>query len=81
MIRRAYIATALAQGLMLTTATGLPSYCRLAASARNFQFYFRDLKQGAGPLSPVERFVFSLVLANTKPAPPDMEGVAPERHT
>jgi len=81
MIRRAYIATALALGLILTTAAGLPSYCRLAASARSFQFYFHDLKQGAASLSPVERFVFSLVLANTKPAAPETEGVAPERHT
>jgi len=42
-----------------------PRYSRLATSRQNFQEYFRDLDQAGSSLNPVERFVFSLVLANT----------------
>jgi hypothetical protein len=50
--------------LLTATQTG-PAYCtmcRLVSSAQSFQQYFRDLES----LNPVERFVFSLVLANRK---------------
>lgn len=79
MIRRASIIATVTLGLMITAASGLPSYCRLVTSARTFQHYFQDLKQGAAPLNPVERFVFSLMLTNTKPAAAD-EAI-PARHT
>ncbi|SPE41487.1 conserved exported hypothetical protein [Candidatus Sulfopaludibacter sp. SbA3] len=81
MMRRAYLIGTVTLGLMLTAAAATPSYCRLLSSARSFQYYFHDLKQGAAALNPVERFVFSLVLANTKPVPLEDGSVAPERHT
>ena len=43
-----------------------PTYCRIADSARNFQRYYNDLKQGDNSLNPFERIVFSLVLSNSK---------------
>ena len=39
----------------------------LTSSAHNFEHYFHNLKSG-NSLNPVERFVFSLVLANTDAA-------------
>jgi hypothetical protein len=41
-------------------------YSRVRASARIFRQYFKDLKGAGNSLNPIERFVFSLVLANTK---------------
>ena len=43
-----------------------PAYCRIVHSAKNFQRYYNDLKQGDNTLNPIERVVFSLVLANSK---------------
>ena len=40
-----------------------PYHTRIATSRQNFQEYFRDLNR-TGTLNPVERVVFSLVLAN-----------------
>ena len=45
--------------------------CRVVSSARNFERCFRDLRSAGGSLSPIERVVFSLVLANTKGNPPE----------
>jgi hypothetical protein len=42
---------------------------RIAASTRNFQQSFRDLKATGNSLNPIERFVFSVVLASTTPSP------------
>lgn len=42
---------------------------RVVSSARNFERAFHDLRNAEGSLSPFERVVFSLVLANTKPTP------------
>lgn len=53
-------------GLTVTAVHTAPVYCRIASSTRNFQQYFRDLKQAGSSLSPIERFVFSLVLAHSK---------------
>ena len=53
-------------GLTVTAVHTQPVYCRIVSSTRNFQQYFRDLKQAGSSLSPIERFVFSLVLANSK---------------
>jgi hypothetical protein len=41
-----------------------------AISAQSFAHYFQDLK-GATSVSPVERFVFSIVLASADPYPPE----------
>ena len=51
--------------LGLTLLAAIPSNSRIATSRQNFQQYFRDLDQTGASLNPVERFVFSLVLANT----------------
>jgi hypothetical protein len=66
MIRKAYMTGALAVALLLA---GTPSAARhrIAVSAQNFQQYFESFKGAGNGLGPVERFVFSLVLANTNP--------------
>jgi hypothetical protein len=51
------------------------------SSAQSFQHYFQDLKGAGTSLSPVERFVFSLILANTRTPRPDQPGTALERRT
>ena len=53
-------------GLTVTAVHTPPVFCRIVSSTRNFQQYFRDLKQAGSSLSPIERFVFSLVLAHSK---------------
>lgn len=69
-MKRAYLIGTVALSLALAAVHGAPAYGRAADSARSFRHYFRDLKNADGSLTPVERFVFSLVLANTKPAQP-----------
>jgi hypothetical protein len=81
MIRRAYIIGVVALGLTVTAVTTRPVYCRVVSSAQNFQRYFRDLNQAGNSLSPIERFVFSLVLSNTKPVEADHSHTAPARHS
>jgi hypothetical protein len=68
--RRAYIVGLLVIGLLATSGRALPSYCRMVTSAVKFQQSFRDLKE-AGTMSPIERFVFSLVLSKSKTPKPD----------
>lgn len=46
-----------------------PAVCRLVSSAHNVQHYFRDLNGAASSLNPVERLVYSLVLASTRTPP------------
>jgi hypothetical protein len=69
MIRKAYMTGALGLALLLA---GTPSAARhrIAVSAQNFQQYFESFKAAGAGLGPVERLVFSLVLANTNPTPP-----------
>ena len=68
MKRKAYAMGFLALGL--TIAAAIPfSSGRIATSRRNFQEYFRDLDPAGSSLNPVERFVFSLVLAHTDAHP------------
>ena len=52
--------------LAVNTLQGTGAFCRIVHSAQNFQRYYRDLKQGENSLSPIERIVFSLVLANSR---------------
>lgn len=68
MRRKAYTVGLLAVGLTLLAAFP-SSYSRIVTSHQHFQEYFRDLDQAGNSLNPVERFVFSLVLANTEPSP------------
>lgn len=79
MIRRAYIIGTVALGLTLAAAH-TPTYNRLVSSAQSFERYFHDLKS-AGTLNPVERFMFSLVLAGTKLPEPAKQGTAPGHRT
>jgi len=53
-------------GMALTIMAALPPfYSRIATSSQSFQEYFQDLNQSGNSLNPVERVVFSLVLANS----------------
>ena len=81
MTRKAYIIGILAVGLMATAARNAPAYGRLVSSAQSFQHYFQNLKGADASLNPVERFVFSLILANTRTPRPDQPGTALERRT
>ena len=81
MTRRVYIVAILTVGIMATAFRNAPAYGRLVSSAQNFQHYFQDLKGAGASLSPVERFVFSLVLANTKTPRPEQPRTALERRT
>ena len=69
-MRRYYTIGMLALGMSLAATHGLPVYGRAATSARNFRHYFSDLKSADSSLNPVQRFMFSLMLANTKQQPP-----------
>ena len=65
MRRKAVILVLLATLLVAATAGNSPVYGRAVAAVRNFQRNFLELEK-ADSMSPVERFVFSLVLANAK---------------
>ena len=81
MTRKAYIIGILTVGLMAAAFRSAPAYGRLVSSAHSFQHYFQDLKGAGASLSPVERFVFSLVLANTRTPRPVPPGTALERRS
>jgi len=66
MRKRAFIIGFLVLGLGATTVHTGPAYCRFLASARNFQEYFDTLDGSRTALNPVERIVFSILLARTK---------------
>jgi hypothetical protein len=66
MIRRAYIIGTVAMGLLIT-ATAAPKVTRFVSSARTASHYFQDLQKSGDSLNPIERLVFSFILANTKP--------------
>jgi hypothetical protein len=68
-IRKVHIIGVLALGLMVTAVATAPASVRLVCSAQNFQQHFRDLYKAGSSLSPIERLVFSLVMANAKPVP------------
>jgi hypothetical protein len=63
--RKAAIIGTLAILLTAATAGRSPVYERAASSMRTFQRNFGELKK-ADSLSPIERFVFSLVLSSSK---------------
>lgn len=52
--------------LGLTASAGLtsPAVGRFVSSAQSFGQHFRELKKSGSSLSPIERFVFSLILAD-----------------
>jgi hypothetical protein len=63
--RKATIIGTLALLLTAATAGRSPVYGRAVSSMRTFQRNFGELKK-ADSMSPIERFVFSLVLSNSK---------------
>ncbi|MCX6630061.1 MAG: hypothetical protein NTW28_20785 [Candidatus Solibacter sp.] len=65
MRRKATIIGILAILLTAATTGSSPAYKRAVSSVRSFQRSFGDL-QKADSMSPIERFVFSLVLSNSK---------------
>jgi hypothetical protein len=79
-MRRASIIGIVVAGLAVTAAETSPVCVQLSASARKFQQCFRDLDRAGTSLSPVERFVFSLVLTTSKSPRTEGEGAAPEGH-
>jgi len=79
MVRKAYIIAIMALGLTAIGVHTSPVFCRFVSSAQSFQSYYRDLKQAGTSMGPVERFVFSLVLANPK-APHAQIQAAPQEH-
>ena len=66
MKRKPYIIGILAAGLALTAAVATPGCSRIVSSARNFRHYFHAMQSTVGSLGPVERFVYSVVLANSQ---------------
>jgi len=81
MTRKTCIIGVLTVGLMAMALRSAPAYGRLVSSAQSFQHYFQDLKGAGASLNPVERFVFSLILANTRTPRPDQPGRVLERRT
>ena len=63
-IRTSLIAVA-AAGILALAGDCSRCYLRLERSAETFQSCFQALKTSEVSVSPVERFVFSLILANT----------------
>lgn len=57
--------------VVLMAAAALPDrggeWCHFLRSAHSFQQYFRALRPAQASLNPVERLVYSLILANTSP--------------
>jgi hypothetical protein len=56
----------LVAGLAGTAVYSAPSYGHVICSVRSAQHYLQDLDRAGTSLNPVERFVFSLVLANSR---------------
>jgi hypothetical protein len=71
MRRRASILGCLAGAAILAISPG--PICRVVDSARNFQRCFHDLRNGGASLNPIERVMFSLVLANTRAGAAELE--------
>jgi hypothetical protein len=71
--RRAYIIATLAAVLTAQTLTSSGVAGKIVNSALNFRHYYMDLEAGTSKLSPIERIVFSLVLANSKTQPGPVE--------
>ena len=64
-MRRIYTIGIMAAGLIFAVLHTPPT--RILNSARNVGFYFHDLKRAQVTQNPVERLVYSLVLAKTDP--------------
>jgi hypothetical protein len=67
--------------LALLAAGTTPVYDTLASSARSVERYVEGYQAGGRTLSPLERLVFTFVVANSKPTHQKNSGTAPERRT
>ena len=65
MKRKGCIIGILAVGLAAGAVRTSPAVGRFVSSAQSFHQHFRELKDSGSSLSPIERVVFSLILANT----------------
>jgi hypothetical protein len=65
-MRKKRIAAVVALGLALTAVRVTPSFGRLAEAVRAFQRSFNGLQSANASLNPIERVVFSLILASAK---------------
>ena len=81
MIRKAYIIAILALGLTAGAVHTSPAINRFVSSAQSFQSHYRDLKQAGASMGPIERFVFSLVLATPKVPHAQVQGVSDEHRS
>jgi hypothetical protein len=81
MIRRAYIIAIMALGLTAGAVHTSPVFTRLVSSAESFRYYYQDLKQAGTSMSPMERFVFSLVMANSKASQTQNQSATPQHRT
>lgn len=77
MIRKAYIIGIMALGLTASAARTSPAVGRFVSSAQSFQQHFRELKNSGSSMSAVERFVFSLILADTA----SVQAAVPDRRS
>lgn len=66
MIRKPHIIAILALGLAATAVRTSPVVGRLVSSTLSLPHIIRDSKASGGALSPIERFVFSVVLTDAK---------------
>ena len=57
---------AMAAGLVFTAVHTIPAYGRLASSARTVRHYLRDFNRSAKDLSPAERLLFSMLMAESE---------------
>jgi len=82
MIRKAYIIGIMSLGLFAATGARAGMMLnRVVSSAQSFEYYFKDLRTARSSLSPVERFVFSLVLANNPAAASSSSSCSPADRT
>jgi len=81
MIRKALIIGTVALGLAFSAAHNSAAIGRFVSSAQSFRHYFSEMKAASHSLSPIERFVFSLILANSSEAPTVSQCAALERRT
>jgi hypothetical protein len=65
-MRRIYTIGIMAAGLIFAVLHSPPT--RILSSARNVDFYFHDLKRAGVSGNPLQRLVYSLMLAKSNPA-------------
>jgi hypothetical protein len=69
MMRKGYLVAVLAVGGLLAATTVQPNTrSKIVFATQNFERRFEDLKGAGSSLNVVERFFFSLALANAAPA-------------